>query len=119
MCLVLSASPSKMSQTIKALMKVCYIYLYYMDFFPKSLIVGLVDAVNIAANVLSVLVQASYAGVTDADIVVGIDEVDAEDNVGYWVTVNSHLQRQSVTFLEGQELQARTISLEVAVLRFI
>ena len=84
-----------------------------MDFFPKSLFVGLVDAVNIAANVLSVLVQASYAGVTDAYIVVGVDEVDAEDNVGYWITVNSHLQRQSVTFFEGQELQGQTVNWEV------
>ena len=81
--------------------------------FPKSFFVGLVDAVNIAANVFGVLFQASHAGVTDADIVIGVDKVDAEDDVGYWITVNSHLQRQSVTFFEGQELQGQTVNWEV------
>ena len=53
-------------------------------------------------NALNVLVGALKPSDADIDIVIGIEEVNTEQDVSYWIANISGFQRQCVIFLHGQ-----------------
>ena len=58
-------------------------------------------------NALNVLVGALKPSDADIDIVIGIEEVDTEQDVSYWIANISGFQRQCVIFLHGQQLHGK------------
>ena len=58
-------------------------------------------------NALNVLVGGLKPSDADIDIVIGIEEVNTEQDVSYWIANISGFQRQCVIFLHGQQLQGK------------
>ena len=76
-----------------------------ISLFGYPLFVDSTVFLKVVINTLNVFVGALKPSDTDARSFIGIEKVDAEKDVSYWIRNMLDFQRQGVIFLHGQQLK--------------